>query len=155
MRKILLPLVAIIAILMLPCSTVIAQTPSPTAPAVALTWTPGSPAWTACSTTVTVACDSYYLVIDATVPSAPVTLTAANTLPLSATSYTTAPYTNNAYGTRLYNLVLVYKDVTGATQMAAAATCGSAGTAPPCAVTGLPVVPPPSPTGLTGTVVTN
>lgn len=131
-----------------------AQSPSPTAPAVALTWTAGSPAWTACSTTVTTVCSAYYLVIDATVPSAPVTLTAANTLAVTATSYTTPPYANNAYGTRLFNLVLVYKDVDGATQMDAAATCGSANTAPPCAVTNIPVVPPPSPAGLKGTVVT-
>jgi hypothetical protein len=154
MRKILLPLVAAIAILMLPCSAALAQSPSPTAPAVNLTWTAGSPAWTACSTTVTAACSWYYLVIDATVPSAPVTLTPANTLAVTATSYTTPPYTNNAFGTRLYNLVLVYKDVTGATQMDVAATCGTTNTAPPCAVTGIPVVPPPSPTGLKGTAVT-
>lgn len=131
-----------------------AQSPSPSAPAVDLTWKPGSPAWTACSSTITTACAWYYLVIDETVPTAPVTLTPANTLAPTATTYTTPPYTNNQYATRTYNLVLVYKDINGTTQMDQAATCGSANTAPPCAVTGLPVVPPPSPTSLTGTPVT-
>lgn len=150
MRKFVLGLIAMLTMSL----AAVAQSPSPTAPAVGLTWTAGSPAWTACSTTVTTACSWYYLVIDETVPSAPVTLTPVNTLAVTATSYTTPPYTNNAFATRLFNLVLVYKDVTGATQMGAAATCGTTNTAAPCAVTKIPVVPPPSPSGLTGTAVT-
>jgi hypothetical protein len=138
------------------CGLAVEESPAQTAPApttqVALKWTlPASP-WPQCTTSTTAACNDYFLVVDQTVASKPVTLNAANSLASTATTYTAAVPAGNVYATRLYALVLMFKDSSGAEVTGPTATCGSANTAPPCAVAVTPTTPP-NVTGFTGTAV--
>lgn len=148
MRKMLCSL-----LLLLTCSLpALAATPAPTTQ-VALTWGFASgAAWSSCSSTVKAACNDYLLVYDNTVTPA-VLLNTAGSLAPTATAYTAAVPSNNAYTSRSYTVVVMYKDIAGAEQTGPTSTCGSGNTAPPCAVTGLIPTAPPNVTGLTGTPV--
>lgn len=107
-------------------------------------------AWTPCSTSTSAACSDHQTLTDVTVSGAPVVI--SSTIPANVTTFTTPIPVPNLYPTRLYTLVVTYRDVNGMLHDTSAATCGSANTAPPCAVTTIPVSNPPSATNFTGTV---
>jgi hypothetical protein len=116
---------------------------------VTLNWKNAATPWTPCSATVTTACEDHKIINDVSYP--PAIITVANSIAPSAVTTTFNAPSPSYSAAHLYNLVIVYKDITGATQFDAPATCGSGNTAPPCSVTGFPVDVPPVPTGFTGT----
>ena len=125
-----------------------AQTPKN----IVLTWIQptNTSQWPICSATVTTMCADHLELSDVTVPASPVIVTSS--IAPTATGYTYPVPSGNTYSTRLYSLVLVYKDDKGVTGRTVAATCGNTNTNPPCAVNSIPVSPPPNVTNFTGTV---
>jgi hypothetical protein len=151
MRKQLFGVILCLAAL---CSTAQAQAAQCTTNCViGLTW--GAPAniaaYPACSTTITVVCGTGYS-LSHTVQGSTVANIDSTTIPWNATTFSVPIPANNTASTWAFTLVTNYKDMTGATQIGSAATCGATNTPPPCAVSGIILAPPATPTGFSGTV---
>lgn len=146
MKKILLPLVAAIAILMLPCSAALAQH------TVTASWTESSfPACSSATPALTANCGQGWTLTHTAGSSTVITDATPATLPWGTLTFIVPVPANNSAPTWDFTLVGNYLDATGAPQTTGAATCGSTNTAAPCVAGSVPNTVP-GPTNFTVTV---
>jgi hypothetical protein len=114
------------------------------------TWLNADSATAVCSSTVTTNCADHQTLSYQPGSATAAAVVATSTLKPGDTTFTIPVPANNTASTWYLTLVVNWKDASGTAQTTTAATCGTANTPAPCAVTGVPITVP-APTNFTAT----